>query len=276
MNGMNDWIGRTEEHSDSLRTQPARFMQATLGRQPDLAEGDVLPPLWSWLYFLDAEPAVRLGRDGHPAKGGFLPPVPLPRRMWAGGRFTFHAPLRFGNDAAKRSTITSIERKVGRTGPLCFVTVRHEITTGDVLAITEEQDIVYREDPVAGASPQPSTPAPVDADISETIFPTTTLLFRYSALTFNGHRIHYDADYARTVEGYAGVVFHGPLTATLLVDLATRTAHRPPIRFGFRGLAPIAGDTPFHIEGARTGNVMRLWARRDDGVMAMRAEAVFA
>ncbi len=275
MNEVNDWLGRTEGHADSLRVQPARFMQAALGRTPDLADGDVLPPLWHWLYFLEAEPAGGLGRDGHPAKGGFLPPVALPRRMWAGGRFTFHTPLRVGDGATKRSTITSIESKVGRTGPLCFVTVRHEISSGGVLAITEEQDIVYRDDPDPDASPQPSTRAPDDADVSETVQPTPVLLFRYSALTFNGHRIHYDADYARSVEGYDGVVFHGPLTATLLVDLAVRTVGRHPSRFGFRGTAPIAGDAPFRIEGARDGNVMRLWARRGDGALAMRAEATF-
>jgi len=276
MPDIDDWLGRTEQHTDTLRAQPARFMQATLGRVPDLNEGDMLPPLWNWLYFLEAKPAGELGRDGHPAKGGFLPPVAQPRRMWAGGRFTFHAPLLFGDSVRRHSTITGIDSKEGRTGQLCFVTVQHEIYSGGTLAVTEEHDIVYREDPSPGAKPQPLKQAPVDAEFSEMIEPSPVLLFRYSALTFNGHRIHYDVDYARSIEGYEGIVFHGPLTATLLVDLAERTVGCPPSGFSFRGLAPIAGNEPFHIEGRRDGDSVRLWARRHDGALAMQAEAFFS
>ncbi|WP_285669463.1 FAS1-like dehydratase domain-containing protein [Paralimibaculum aggregatum] len=269
------WIGRSETAEDVLRPQPARFMQATLDRAPTLAEGDALPPLWHWLYFLEARPMGELGRDGHPRKGGFLPPVTLPRRMWAGGRLEFHAPLLLGAAVRKRSTIKAIEEKDGRSGRLCFVTVLHEIFAGETLALSEEHDIVYREDPAPDAPAPKTVPAPAGAAVSEEIAPGPVMLYRYSALTFNGHRIHYDVDYARTVEGYDGLVFHGPLTATLLVDLAARSMGRAPRRFAFRGLAPIAGAAPFRIEGRREGETMALWARRADGATAMTADAVF-
>ncbi len=273
---LDSWIGRTETHTGVLRPEPARFMQATLGRTPSLQVGDPLPPLWHWLYFLEAQPMDGLGRDGHPKKGGFLPPVSLPRRMWAGGRFAFHAPLPLGARVKKRSTIKSVVEKTGRSGPLCFVTVLHELMLEDGnLALTEEYDIVYREDPHPDA-PQPIPPvAPKGAQISEQVTPSQVMLFRYSALTFNGHRIHYDVDYARSVEGYDGLVFHGPLTATLLVDLACRTKGKSPKTFAFRGLSPIAGMGPFNIEGNRTGEDIQLWARRQDGVKAMDAKATF-
>jgi 3-methylfumaryl-CoA hydratase len=274
VNAMN-WLGRSEAIEDTLRLQPANFMAATLDRDIVLRHGDKLPPLWHWLYFLEAKPASQLGRDGHPKKGGFLPPVKLPRRMWAGGRFTFHAPLRLGETVRKVSTIRNIENKEGRTGALCFVTVQHEIFAGDQLAITEEQDIVYREDPEINApNPEPRC-APDNAEFFETVSPNHVMLYRYSALTFNGHRIHYDVDYARNVEGYEGLVFHGPLTATLLVDLATRTFGRQPVHFSFKGLAPLTSNHEFLIEGRCDDNVMRLWARRHDGALAMQAEAVF-
>lgn len=270
-----EWIGRTETASDTLSAQPARFMQATLGRESDLQSGDLLPPLWHWLYFLEARPATELGRDGHPRKGGFLPPVSLPRRMWAGGRFEFHAPLRLGELVRKVSTIANVAPKRGRTGQLCFVTVRHEIFVGDLLALTEEHDIVYREDPAPDAAPQAVQKVPPGAEIRETTQLTEVLLFRYSALTFNGHRIHYDIDYARDVEGYEGLVVHGPLIATLLVDLAVRTVGRQPGRFSFRALAPITADDSFDIEARRDGTTLHLWARRHDDVLAMAAEAEY-
>lgn len=270
------WIGRSERHTDILRSEPARFMQATLGREAGLMEGDDLPPLWHWLYFLEAKPLGELGRDGHPQKGGFLPPVALPRRMWAGDRFTFHRPLPLGSTTSKTSTIKNIVEKTGRTGDLCFVTVLHELFLEDgALALSEEHDIVYREDPDPDAPSPTPVMAPETVEVSEEITPSQVMLFRYSALTFNGHRIHYDVDYARQVEGYDGLVFHGPLTATLLVDLAARTMRRAPKTFEFRGLAPLAGMQPFHIEGRHSEDGMTLWARRHDGALAMKASATF-
>ncbi|NDR55573.1 FAS1-like dehydratase domain-containing protein [Aliiruegeria sabulilitoris] len=276
MSEIGSWIGRREARDDVLLLQPARFMQATLDCAPDLSDGDPLPPLWHWLYFLEAHPTSQLGRDSHPKKGGFLPPVALPRRMWAGGRFEFHLPLRLGQPVRKVSTITDIAKKDGRSGKLCFVTVRHEIFDGDRLALTEEHDIVYREDPSPDAPPPVLRPAHDGADVSEEVVPSEVMLFRYSALTFNGHRIHYDVDYARKVEGYDGLVFHGPLTATLLIDLAMRHTGRMPHSFSFRGLAPIAGMAPFRIEGRSDGDGFELWARRADGALAMTARAEFA
>ncbi|MBO9446654.1 MaoC family dehydratase N-terminal domain-containing protein [Ruegeria sp. R14_0] len=273
---VNSWIGRSEAHSDTLRTEPARFMQATIGREPTLQSGDILPPLWHWLYFLEAKPLGELGRDGHPKKGGFLPPVALPRRMWAGGRFAFKAPIPLGSRAKKRSTIKHIAEKSGRTGALCFVTVLHELFLEDgTLALTEEHDIVYREDPHPDAPKPVPAPAPSNAEVSEMVSPSQVMLFRYSALTFNGHRVHYDVDYARSVEGYDGLVFHGPLTATLLIDLAQRTVGQAPRTFEFRGLAPLAGMDPFHLEGTCKNDTMQLWARRHDGAKAMQATATF-
>lgn len=269
------WIGRTEEHVDTLRAQPVQFMQATIGQEVSLTEGDALPPLWHWLYFLEAKSAHKLGRDGHPKKGGFLPPVSLPRRMWAGGRFQFLETIPVGAEVTKRSTIKDIVEKSGRTGELCFVTVQHELIYQGRVAVIEEHDIVYREDPSPDAPKPKPLLAPSDSDVSELIQPTQVMLFRYSALTFNGHRIHYDVDYARQVEGYDGLVFHGPLTATLLVDLASRHFGQPPTKFEFRGLAPIADMDEFHIEGNRDGNEMQLWAKRKDGAMAMKAIAKF-
>jgi 3-methylfumaryl-CoA hydratase len=273
---LQDWIGRQHEVEDLLDPRPARFMQATLGREPSLEVGDPLPPLWHWLYFLETDPASTLGRDGHSKRGGFLPPVALPRRMWAGGRFRFHEPLRLGETIRKISTIAAISEKTGRTGKLCFVTLRHEFSTGDTLALTEEHDIVYREDPHADAPKPEPKPAPLDALWSREVRPNPVLLFRYSALTFNGHRIHYDVDYAREVEGYPGLVFHGPLTATLMIDLALeKNPGSEPASYSYRALAPIAGAAPFFIEGRPTAGGADLWARRGDGALAMSGELVF-
>lgn len=276
MTSLTDWVGRSEERQDVLASQPCRFMQATLSHEPSLKDGDAVPPLWHWLYFLEAKPLHLLGRDGHPARGEFLPPVSLPRRMWAGGRFEFHQPLILGAEATKRSTIKSIMEKDGRSGPLCFVTVVHEVFQNDALALHEEHDIVYREDPRPDApTPMPQA-APSHAAFSEPVQPSEVMLFRYSALTFNGHRIHYDGNYARQVEGYEGLVFHGPLTATLLVDLAMRQTGKTPRRFDFRGTAPLAGLAAFDIQGQnRDAHEVALWAKRSDGALAMSATAVF-
>lgn len=270
-----DWINKSISRDDTLGVQPARFMQATMGQVPTLGQADPLPPLWHWLYFLEAEPIGELGRDGHPKKGGFLPPVELPRRMWAGGRFEFLAPLRLGSDVRKTSVIKDIVEKRGRSGDLCFVTVRHEIFDGETLAVREEHDIVYREDPHPDAPKPLPVRAPENSAISEEIQPSSVMLFRYSALTFNGHRIHYDPEYAREIEGYDGLVFHGPLTATLLADLAQRATGRLLRKFSFRGLAPLTDLSPFHLEGRSGDDEMDLWARRSDGALAMTATAEF-
>jgi len=272
---LKSWIGHEMILEDKLRLEPAHFMQATLDRKPTIRLGDSLPPLWHWLYFLEAKTIGELGREGHPKTGGFLPPVELPRRMWAGGRFEFINSLQLGKEATKHSTITSVMEKEGRSGKLCFVTIKHNICQEGRSSVIEEHDIVYREDPLSGEPKSEPNPTSMPVDFSETIHPSEVMLFRYSALTFNGHRIHYDVDFARSVEGYEGLVFHGPLTATLLIDLALRQTGKQPKQYSFRALAPLAGIIPFEIAGKEVDDSLDLWAIRNDGVIAMSAQVVF-
>ena len=270
-----EWTNKTTEAEDTIRLQPANFMEATLNRPPKLKEGDNLPPLWHWVYFLEAKPESDLGRDAHPKKGDFLPPIQLPRRMWAGGRFTFYNDLVIGEKAKKITAIKKIVEKEGSAGPLCFITLEHKIYSKDEISIIEEQDLVYLQDQ-QGSKSLPLAQNNVEkADFSQEIHPSAILLFRYSALTFNGHRIHYDLDYAKNVEGYDGLVFHGPLTATLLLDLALKERKQPIKKYSFRGIAPLSNLDCFWIEGKSEDNAAILWARRKDGVVAMKAKADF-
>ena len=218
-----DWIGKTETRSDIVTAGPVAALSATLDRDdPPAQPGDPLPPLWHWLFFLDRHRASELGPDGHARRGGLLPPVPLPRRMWAGSRFEFHHPLRIGDQITRGTRVIDIKEKSGRSGPLVFVVVRHEISNADGLAVVEEHDIVYRDQPREKSPAAPPQPTPADAAWERTIQADDVLLFRYSALTFNAHRIHFDRRYATEVEGYPGLVVHGPLIATLLLDLLRR------------------------------------------------------
>lgn len=271
---LTDWTGRSATATDLLRPFPADALAATLDRDETYPHGAALPDLWHWLYFLPLHRLSESGRDGHAAKGGFLPPVPLPRRMWAGSRFRFLRPLTIGAEATKTSTIARVEPKQGRSGPLCFVTVSHDVRQDGQHCIAEEHDIVYREDPAPGAPAPVVQPAPEGSDFSRTIHPDPVLLFRYSALTFNGHRIHYDQPYATGVEGYPGLVVHGPLLATLLMDLLRRQTDAPVAGFSFRALATITDTDDFSVHGARRDDgSIRLWARRADGALAMDADA---
>ena len=243
-------------------------MQVALGNSPSLTGGDALPPFFHQLYFWIPLVPEELGRDGHPKVGGLIPDMGLPRRMWAGGRLKFECPVRLGRVAERVSTCESAVRKEGRTGPLAFVTLRHEIWQNGVLCLTEWQDLVYREDP--GAQPSRSVPprAPVDEEQCDINVFDSTMLFRYSALTFNGHRIHYDEPYARDVEGYDGLVVHGPLLAQYLMLMAV-DALGPLTSFSFRATAPL-----MHREQAafcRKGR--KLWVRGADGRQCMQAEA---
>jgi 3-methylfumaryl-CoA hydratase len=277
------WIGRHETAHDVARVAPALGLAATLDR-PDLiarlpTPGAVLPPAWHWLYFLPTALQSTLGPDGHPTRGGFLPPVTLPRRMWAGSRLTFPAAIAFDAPLERSSTIAAVEHKSGRSGELVLVTVRHEIRVRDALAVTDEHDIVYRQAPQPGAPPaRPAEPDPARAaDFRRTITTDPVLLFRYSALTFNGHRIHYDRSYVTGVEGYPGLVVHGPLQATLLLDLLDR--HLPGGRvasFTFRARSPVFDTAPFDVCGAREGSIVRLWTLAPDGRIAMDAVAELA
>ncbi|HEX7043310.1 MAG TPA: MaoC family dehydratase N-terminal domain-containing protein [Burkholderiales bacterium] len=273
------WIGKTEVHHDTLPPTPAAALAAALDREDSPGPGDALPPLWHWIYFLLPLRQSQLGVDGHPKRGGFLPPVPLPRRMWAGGRFEFHRPLYLGAPATRVSRIADVAYKEGRSGPLVFVQVRHEISDDAGLAIAEDQDIVYREAPRPGEPAAVPKQAPSEFAWRREIRPDPVLLFRYSALTFNGHRIHYDHPYATQVEGYPGLVVHGPLIATLLVDLLRRNVTDAVVsRFSFRAVSPLFDTGPFHIYGkpAGDGKTVRLWAGARDGRLAMEASAELA
>jgi 3-methylfumaryl-CoA hydratase len=272
------WIGRSEERSDTITAAPLAALSATLDRNdPPPRPGSAVPPLWHWLYFLPTARQSELGPDGHPRRGGFLPPVPLPRRMWAGGRLRFEQRLCVGDEARRRSTITAVASKNARSGPLVFVTVRHAISTCAGTAIAEEHDIVYRDLAAPGAvSPPP--PAPRDETFSREIVADDVLLFRYSALTFNGHRIHYDRRYVTAVEGYPGLIVHGPLIATLLLDLLRRERPEAVVcAFDFKAVSPLFDLQPFSLCGrAEGGGRVALWARNGEGGLAMQASAELA
>jgi 3-methylfumaryl-CoA hydratase len=278
MDHLAQWVGRSEVRSERLAPFPATALAATLNRtDPPFEDGTALPPLWHWLHFLPISPLSEAGPDGHPARGGFLPPVPLPRRMWAGSKLEFHQPLRIGETCQRTSTVTKVEHKAGKSGDLVFVTVRHDVTGETGLAISEQHDIVYREAAVPGApQPAPVTP-PIDAAWSFPILPDPVLLFRYSALTFNSHRIHYDLDYVMREEGYPGLVVHGPLIATLLLDGLSRAHPTARVtRFTFRAIAPTFHIDPFAVKGTLTApGQARLWAEKH-GMLTMDGTAEFS
>jgi 3-methylfumaryl-CoA hydratase len=271
------WIGREEESEERILGSVARAMAATLDLECAPAAGEPLPPGWQWLFF---NPPVRrnlLGIDGHPRRGGFLPPIDLPRRMWAGSRIHYLVDVPIGAMATRRSRILKIENKTGKRGSLSFLTVQHTISCEGTPCILEEQDIVYRE----AALPAALAPAPqrheAEPHWSRDFEPDTTLLFRYSALTFNGHRIHYDQAYAREAEGYPDLVVHGPLTATLLQQFALEHgAGRALARFDFRGVTPLFIGRAFRLEGRQVEDgTLAVWARGPDGELAMSATAAF-
>lgn len=255
--------------NDMIDPARARAMQAMLGQRCTIGTGDALPPFFHQLYFWDPQPPENLGRDGHPKVGGVIPDMGLPRRMWAGGEMEFHAPLRAGISAKRLTYMENSQHKQGRSGPLGFVTLRHEIWQDDRMCLTDRQDLVYREDPDPNA-PRPTPPtAPDDEDIRETHSFDSTLLFRYSALTFNGHRIHYDIDYTKEIEGYAGLVVHGPLLAQLLMLLAERQLGGLS-SFRFRATAPLMHFETAELCWKADGSA---WVRGSDGRQCMQATA---
>jgi 3-methylfumaryl-CoA hydratase len=261
------WIGRTSTSSAWLDPVQANRMAATLDREPGFVAGDPLPPAWHWLYFHDIVRSSELGEEGHPALGITMPPVPLPRRMWAAGRLDYAAPLTLGTEIAHTSTVSAITPKSGSTGPLYFVTVEHDFHSGDTHCLHEEQTIVYR--PMSASTELPAAErAPSDPERTTTWHLDSIALFRYSALTFNGHRIHYDVDYARHVEGYPGLVVHGPLLATLLVDLASAD-HRPVRHFSYRARSPVFLPEKFTVNARREGDHTRVWVANHAGGLAM-------
>jgi len=280
---LQDWVGRTETVAERIHATTAEAMAATLLHEPATLEpGMALPALWHWTHFLGKPRSDTLGADGHARRGGFVPPVTLPRRMWGGSRLAYHQPLRIGEAAERTSTITRVAEKQGRSGALVIVTIEHRYTGESGLALVEEQDVVYREAPQPGqaaASGKPGPQPPLAAQWSRTTSAGPILLFRYSALTFNSHRIHYDHVYTTEVEGYPGLVVHGPLVATLLTeDLARQHPEHTLAGLTIRTLKPLFHDSPFHLEGALTddGTGAELWCRDEAGALTLQATATFA
>jgi len=284
------WIGKTEDAQDQATAAPIACLAATLDRDDAEPEpGDAVPPGGHWLYFLPRTRQSDLDRNGHARKGGFLPPVPLERRMWAGGRIVFKSPLRIGDAIHRRSEIADVSLRDGGSGQLVFVLVKHAVSGPDGVAIEEEHDIVYRGAPAPGVYRGPAAPgaagaaaktaAPADPPWRRQVTPDIVLLFRYSALIFNGHRIHFDRDYVTKEEGYPGLIVHGPLIATLLMDLCRRQApEKAMTRFAYRARSPLFEPNPFTLAGAPAadGGGAKLWAIDHRGGVAMTAEAEFA
>jgi 3-methylfumaryl-CoA hydratase len=266
------WIGRSEEALDMLEPGRSAALLAALSSHASVEIGAPLPLLHHWLYFWAVRPPVELAMDGHPARGAFLPPITLPRRMWAGGRLNFSRPLIIGEQVSRVSTIRGIEEKMGRTGPLIFVTIEHRISGESGLAVVEEQDLVYREAALPGSILPPAETSLPEGDWQRDLIPDPVLLFRYSALTMNGHRIHYDMPYAMRVEAYPGLVVQGPLQATLLADLAARSLSRPLDSFAFKGLSPAFAGAPLHLRGEPNQCGASLWAEQG-GIRTMSAIA---
>lgn len=283
---LQDWLGRTETVEDTATATPYAALAATLdwpltGAPQRPPTGTPLPHLWHWLYFLPIYPQSEIGPDGHARRGGFLPPVPLPRRMWAGSDFEFHEPLLVGDALSRTSTIVDVKEKSGRTGSLIFVKVRHEVRRNgaQTVALTEHHNIVYRGAPQPDDVTPPPMAAPTQCAWGRTIVPDDVLLFRYSALTFNGHRIHYDRQYVTQVEGYPGLIVHGPLIATLLMDLLRSNAPDARVlRFEFKAVRPTFDIHPFSVHGqpSADGKSVRLWGCDHEGWLTMDATATLA
>jgi 3-methylfumaryl-CoA hydratase len=274
---LRQWIGRTTEASDIVTAHLVKGLRATLFQEiGEPKAGDAAPFTAHWCLAQPVFPMSQLGPDGHPTRGGFLPPVPLPRRMWAGGELEFIDALRVGDESTRKSRISDVTMKTGSTGALCFVSVEHVVTSPRGIAIRERQDIVYRDMTGAPAAPAKAAPPPPVAQHRETHMADPVLLFRYSALTFNGHRIHYDRDYVTKVEGYPGLIFHGPLQAAFIVELAAKLrGSEPPKKFVYRGLQPLFEGSEFSVNANDNGASMELWTANSAGQPTMKGTATW-
>lgn len=269
---MAEWVGRTRQTEDWIAPFQAAGMAATFDYAAPPGEGEALPPGWHWIYFADTVRESGLSADGHEERGDFLPPIDLPRRMWAGNRLLFHKPLRLGEKVRRESEVVSIEQKDGRQGRLAFVTVHHRYSGAGGLAMEEWHDIVYRAPPSGDTAPPAPQSAPMAAEWRRELTPDEVMLFRYSAVTFNGHRIHYDYPYVTAAEGYDGLIVHGPLTATLLLDLIAREQPKATIReVRFRAMRPVYAGRRLTVEAAPSNGGIEAWALDADNAVAMRA-----
>lgn len=275
---LREWIGRKERTTDIAAAWPVAALAATLDRRdPQPASGEAIPPGWHWLYFLETAPASELGDDGHPKRGGFLPPVALPRRMWAGGRIEFRRALKVGEALTRDSEVIAVEPKQGKSGSLLFVTVRHTVFGAGEVAVIEEHDIVYRDAAKPGEPPPQGKAAPQHAAWRREVVAGPVMLFRFSALIFNAHRIHYDLDYCRQEERYPGLIVHGPLQTILLLDLCRRSDARPVKRLEYRALHPLFHTERFTVNGepGSDGSKAELWTANTAGSCTMTATAYF-
>jgi 3-methylfumaryl-CoA hydratase len=272
---LRQWIGRSTQVSDTVTAQLTKGLRATLFLEiGEPKAGDAAPFTAHWCLAAPVFPMEELGPDGHPARGGFLPPVPLPRRMWAGGELEFFDTLRVGDEVTRTSRIAEVTMKTGSTGMLCFVSVDHLVTTPRGTAIRERQDIVYRD--MSSPAPAKPAPPPPTAQHRESHMADTVLLFRYSALTFNGHRIHYDRDYVTKVEGYPGLIFHGPMQAALLVEFAAKLQDgAAPKKFFYRGVQPLFEGSEFSVNANKLDASMELWTANSEGQPTMKGTATW-
>ncbi|MFQ5935379.1 MAG: MaoC family dehydratase N-terminal domain-containing protein [Acidiferrobacterales bacterium] len=272
------WVGRSRTEHDVVVPSQAQAMAAVLDRDPtEFQQGTPLPDFWHWVYFRPAVPRSRLGDDGHEVRGDFLPPVELPRRMWAGGFLRFLSPITIGTEIERTSEVVSVEEKQGRSGALVLVTVRHVINSAGRPCVEEEQDLVYCEIPKAGQRSRQLQTLANNVKWKDTFLPDAVTLFRYSALLFNAHRIHYDYPFTTQIEGYRGLVVHGPLTALLLLDAAKRHTRRNPTAYRYRGLAPLFSDEPITLAGrdASDGRETEVWACGPGEAVSMHARVTW-
>lgn len=278
---LKDWIGNTETFEDRASVLPVHGYAALLDKSDTPKEGDPIGPMGHWFFFKPVAPASQIGPDGHPARGGFMPPVPLPRRMFAGARTTYHKDLIIGEKMRREASITNVTIKEGRTGTLVFCTVKNDFHGENGLALEEEHDIVYRDNPPAdakGGNSGKTNTAPDDHAWIREITPDPVMLFRYSAITFNGHRIHYDRKYVTEVEGYPGLIVHGPLTAGLLLELALdNNPGKNLTGFRFQARAPLFDIAPFKVAGkpGAEGDTAELWSVTPEGNLGTLATATF-
>ncbi len=271
--GLRAWIGRSSQTEDVVTPRLVQEYRATFDPHLAAVSGDEAPLGLHWCLGPAIAPLAELGSDGHPARGGFLPPVPLPRRMWAAGEVETFAPLRIGDVVTKIGRIEDVTLKQGRTGPLCFVAVHYRYETPRGLAISERHDIVYRGAGAGGSGSKPPADPGPEPDLTWDVAASPILLFRYSAMTFNGHRIHYDLPYATGEEGYPGLVVHGPIQATLLINMAATLAGRVPGRFRYRGLSPLIAGPDFSVAGSRGADgAIALWTASADGAPCMAGD----
>ena len=274
---LRQWIGRSTQATDIVTAQLVKGLRATLFQEiGEPKPGDAAPFTVHWCLAQPVYPMSELGPDGHPTRGGFLPPVPLPRRMWAGGELEFFDALRVGDETTRTSRIADVTMKTGSSGVLCFVSVDHLVTTPRGTALRERQDIVYRDLSTAStATAKPPAPPPV-AKHRESHMADAVLLLRYSALTFNGHRIHYDRDYVTRVEGYPGLIFHGPLQAALIIEMAARLhGGAAPQKFSYRGLQPLFEGSKFSVNANETEAGLELWTANSAGQPTMKGTATW-